>query len=179
MGTIIIAMPRVEDSNHLADMIKSRGLLHDIEICRNSSEVLRYANERDYGIVVCTGKISEMGYIELHGYLPDMFGMIILTKNMTLETVSDRMMKLNMPLKPSEFIATLEMVGSILGRNLRKKKKAPPRRSQAEQKIIDEAKGLLMNRNGMTEPEAFRYIQKCSMDTGRSMLESAQMILLM
>jgi response regulator NasT len=30
----------------------------------------------------------------------------------------------------------------------------------------------------MTEPEAYRFIQKTSMDTGRTMLETAQMILL-
>ena len=34
-----------------------------------------------------------------------------------------------------------------------------------------------MERNGMTEPEAFRYIQKNSMDMGRTFVESAQMIL--
>ena len=41
----------------------------------------------------------------------------------------------------------------------------------------DQAKKLLMDRNAMTEPEAFRYIQKTSMDTGRSLVESAQMVL--
>ena len=36
---------------------------------------------------------------------------------------------------------------------------------------------MLMERNGLTEEEAFRYIQKNSMDFGRKMVESAQMIL--
>ena len=49
----------------------------------------------------------------------------------------------------------------------------------AERKVIDKAKAVLMERNGMSEPEAFRYIQKTSMDCGRSMSESAQMILMM
>jgi hypothetical protein len=31
-------------------------------------------------------------------------------------------------------------------------------------KMIDEAKGLLMSRQGMTEPEAHRWIQKTAMD---------------
>ena len=31
----------------------------------------------------------------------------------------------------------------------------------------------------MSEPEAFRYLQKNSMDFGRTMVESAQMILAM
>ena len=31
----------------------------------------------------------------------------------------------------------------------------------------------------MTEPEAFRYIQKCSMDSSTNMVETAQMIILL
>jgi len=38
---------------------------------------------------------------------------------------------------------------------------------------------LLMERNHMTEQEAFRYIQKSSMDSGTNMVETAQMILLL
>jgi response regulator NasT len=34
-----------------------------------------------------------------------------------------------------------------------------------------------MERNGLSEEEAFRYIQKTSMDVGRKMTESAKMIL--
>ena len=49
--------------------------------------------------------------------------------------------------------------------------------SPEEKKILDKAKAILMERNGMTEPEAFRYIQKTSMDTGRTSVETAEMIL--
>ena len=45
--------------------------------------------------------------------------------------------------------------------------------------IINNAKWLLMERNHMTEQEAFRYIQKSSMDSGTNMVETAQMILLL
>ena len=34
-----------------------------------------------------------------------------------------------------------------------------------------------MERNHLTEEEAYRYIQKCSMDSSTSMVETAQMIL--
>lgn len=179
MGTILVAMPREEDSNHLAEIIKSQGFLYDVEICRTSSDVLRISNDRDFGLVICTKKIMEMGYIELSGYLPEFFGMIVLTKDMTVEISSQNMMKLTLPFKKRELLSTVETMAGFFERRIRKKKKAPPRRSSEEQKIIDEAKALLMDRNGMTEPEAFRYIQKSSMDTGRSMVESAQMVLLL
>lgn len=40
-------------------------------------------------------------------------------------------------------------------------------------KIIDQAKGILQEALGMTEPEAFRFIQKTAMDLRKSMREVA------
>mgnify|MGYP002618652292 FL=1 len=52
-------------------------------------------------------------------------------------------------------------------------------RTEEEKKILWEAKAVLMERNHMTEEEAHRYIQKCSMDSGTSLTETAQMVLSM
>ena len=46
-----------------------------------------------------------------------------------------------------------------------------------EKELILKAKALLMDRNTMTEPEAYRYIQKCSMDSGTNIVETAEMVL--
>ena len=43
--------------------------------------------------------------------------------------------------------------------------------------LIAKAKALLMERNNMTEAEAHRYIQKCSMDSGTNLVETAQMVI--
>ncbi len=48
-----------------------------------------------------------------------------------------------------------------------------PRKKKADIKC----KKLLMERNQMSEEEAHRYIQKSSMDTGTSIVETAQMVL--
>lgn len=48
--------------------------------------------------------------------------------------------------------------------------------SSEEQGVLRRAKMLLMKRNHLTEPEAHRYLQKTSMDTGRTMMESAHMV---
>jgi AmiR/NasT family two-component response regulator len=45
-------------------------------------------------------------------------------------------------------------------------------------KVIERAKGMLMNRYGLTESDAFRRIQKRSMDSRKSMREVAEAILL-
>jgi response regulator NasT len=45
-------------------------------------------------------------------------------------------------------------------------------------KLIDRAKGILMDSKGLSEAEAFRRIQKMSMNTRRSMKEIAQAIVI-
>ena len=44
-------------------------------------------------------------------------------------------------------------------------------------KLVDRAKGLLQTAHGMTEPEAFRWIQKTSMDRRLTMREVAEVVL--
>ena len=44
-------------------------------------------------------------------------------------------------------------------------------------KLLDRAKGVLQSQHGLTEPEAFRWIQKTSMDRRISMREVAQAVL--
>jgi len=43
-------------------------------------------------------------------------------------------------------------------------------------RLIDKAKGLLMDKSGLSEQEAYRKIQKQSMDTGVPMKEVAKII---
>jgi response regulator NasT len=52
------------------------------------------------------------------------------------------------------------------------------RRKLASRKLVERAKGILMRRLGLSEPEAFRRIQKTAMDTRRPMADVAQALLL-
>ena len=70
-----------------------------------------------------------------------------------------------------------EMMLEARKRRKRRKRTRPQERSAEEKELILKAKALLMDRNTMTEPEAYRYIQKCSMDNGTSLTETAQMII--
>jgi len=44
-------------------------------------------------------------------------------------------------------------------------------------KLVDRAKGVLQTRFGLTEPDAFRWIQKAAMDKRTSMREVAQVVI--
>ena len=84
---------------------------------------------------------------------------------------------LPMPLKVHNLLSTLDMMVQAQQRIRRKLRSRPKERSKEEQDLINEAKALLMERNNMTESEAHRYIQKCSMDSGTNLVETSQMII--
>ncbi len=59
----------------------------------------------------------------------------------------------------------------------RKVRERIPKRSEDEKKVIGEAKRLLMERNYMSEDEAYRFLQKRSMDSGERLFDIAAEIL--
>ena len=72
------------------------------------------------------------------------------------------------------------MMSHNMERNRRRRRQEGPReRTGQEQKLIGKAKEVLMSRNHMTEEQAHKYIQKCSMDSGTNLVETAQMVLAM
>jgi len=60
---------------------------------------------------------------------------------------------------------------------VRKENEALKQKLEAR-KLVDRAKGVLMTRLGLSEPEAFRRIQKTAMDTRKTMAEVARALLL-
>ena len=174
MGSILIAMPRTDDAERIASHIKESDIWEPVRICRRGADVLFEARNGEVDIVICTRRLPDMGYVELSDYLPSSVKMLLLTSDAGLLPFSSNITKLMMPFKPRDLIATAKMLLPGNGFSIRKGK-IP--RSEEEQKLIDRAKGILMNNNEMSEPEAFRYIQKSSMDYGRTLVETAQMII--
>lgn len=54
---------------------------------------------------------------------------------------------------------------------------AEARTQLADRKLIDRAKGLVMQRHGITEPEAYARLRKAAMDKGLKMTDIAQRII--
>ena len=100
--------------------------------------------------------------------------MLLLTKNIQTDLFSSNIIVLPMPFRSSDLINSVRMLMPD-GDTIRSKQ--PTKRSDGDRMTIDKAKQLLMDRNNMTEPEAYRYLQKSSMDMGRTLTETAHMIL--
>lgn len=75
------------------------------------------------------------------------------------------------------FCRLLEMMDYNDNAPQEKLRQRPKVRSKEDQEMLSSAKAVLMERNGFSEEEAHRYIQKRSMDNGTGLVETAQMIL--
>lgn len=177
MGSIILAFSRPDEAKKIKEILLHYGL-SDVRTVTTASAALQEAGRLSHGIVITKVRLPDMYYTELADCLPRYFEILLLD---TRQNVSSRrepgLVAVTMPLRAGEFIDTVRMMQDNLDRQATRIQEKKKKRSAKEEQEIHKAKYLLMERNHMTEEEAFRYIQKNSMDTGRNMAETAQMIL--
>lgn len=81
------------------------------------------------------------------------------------------------PFSPNELIPAIEVAISRYQQIKLLQKEVTDIKEQFEtRKLVDRAKSLLITKMGLSEPEAFRWIQKTSMDRRLSMREVAETI---
>ena len=179
MTNIIVVFQKIEDAKSIKNLLVRSGF-RVTAVCTSGAQAISYADDFNCGIVICGYKVSDMIYSELHENLPSGFEMLLMASQRLLsDSVGMNIMSLAMPLKVHDLVNTVEMMSAGIERRRKKQKLKPKERNPEEEATIREAKELLMVRNHMTEEEAFRYIQKCSMDSSTNMVETAQMVLTM
>ena len=158
MSSIVIVLPKIEDGKRIRDILAKRGYEIDA-VCSTAAAALGEMNNLNGGIVICGYKLPDMFFTDLNECMPSGFQMLLIASSRALSAVEGTgIMAVTMPLSVYELVK-------------------PKVRSAEEQHIIDRAKSLLIERNHMTESEAHRYMQKCSMDSGTNLVETAQMVL--
>ena len=178
MGCIIIVMPKIEDGKKIGGLLTKRGYPPDL-ICQNAADALSESCRRDDGVIICSGHLADMSYVELHDCIPKQFKIIIITRNVMSVEYPEDSIKVEIPFKVSDLIGHIESEFAKYYHRPTDNKIVKRERSNEERKYIDKAKAILMEKNSMTEPEAYRYLQKHSMDTGSSLVETAQMIIIL
>ena len=176
MVNIVVVFPKLEDAKNIRNLLVRNGY-QVAGVCTSGTQALQFTDRLGEGIVVCGYKATDMIYAELHDCLPAAFRMLLVASRHLLDGCTDHdIVCLSLPLWVGDLVNTLEMIIGSMERRKRKQKGRPRERSEGEKKVIEEAKRLLMERNHMTEEEAHRYIQKCSMDSGNSLVETAKMV---
>lgn len=177
MTSIIIVLPKLDDGKNLKNLLVRNG--YEVSaVCSCGSQAIHMAEYYDDGILICGYRLVDMMYTELRDYMPLGFEMLLMASERLLsECMGNDVMCLSMPLKLHDLLNTIDMMTHSLENKRRKKKEKPKTRGPKEVALINEAKALLMSRNNMTEEEAHRYMQKCSMDSSTNLVETAQMVL--
>ena len=100
--------------------------------------------------------------------------MLMIAPQHQLDMVNEEIFRLPAPISRSDLVNSTEMVLQMsrrLGRMIK------PRRSDEDREVIRQAKSLLMERNGLTEDQAHRLLQKKSMDSGVNLVQTARLVL--
>jgi len=83
------------------------------------------------------------------------------------------------PFKPGDLAPTIEVARSRFEQNQRLRQEVADLNERIEtRKLVEKAKGVLMEDHGLSEGEAYRRIQQQSMNARKSMREVAEAILL-
>lgn len=178
MSSIVIALPKIEDARKIRTILSNHGF-SVAAVCSTASRALSEASQLEYGILVCGYHLSDMYYYDIVQCLPKNFELLLLASERIVMNAPSSVLSVKMPMKVSDLVNTVNMVLIQQERHRKKDRKKPKPRSWKEQNYISNAKMLLMQRNHLSEEEAYRYIQKCSMDSGTNMVETAQMLLML
>jgi response regulator NasT len=82
------------------------------------------------------------------------------------------------PFQKKDLLPTIEMAVSRFSELVALETEVADLSGRLEaRKLVDRAKGVLQTVHGLAEPEAFRWIQRTSMDTRRSMRAVAQAVI--
>lgn len=156
--SIIVAFSKIENAKKIKSILQKSGF-DVVLVCSKGSMVIDMLNKLDSAILVCGLKLLDMHYSELIDYVPEQFKVVLLGLAASIENDESQINRANiipvkMPLKTQEFIDTITDIENELEKKFRKKANKSKSRSEEDKKIINEAKQLLMDKNGLTEAEA-------------------------
>lgn len=177
MFHIVVLFPKPNDAKNIRNLLVRSGF-SVTAVCTSGGQVISRLEDMDEGLVVCGYKYTDMMYHELHKYLPKEFEMLVITSQLHIEEVrNDEIECITMPIKIYDLVDKIHEMISEMVRKKKKRKRKVRERTPEEKRIIEEAKLLIMQNNGMLEAEAHSYLQKRSMDSGVNLVEMAQIIL--
>ena len=177
MTGIIVVFSRIENAKSIRNVLVRNGFTV-AAACTTGAQALSLLEDYNEALVICGGRLADMMCVELADLLPEGVKLLAVASPDFLGAIGrEDIVCLSTPLKVNELC---EHGGHDLpdaGAGEAKTQAEAQKTGEEDQEAIRQAKALLMERNRMTEEEAHRYLQKCSMDSGNSMAETAKMVL--
>ena len=173
MERVIVVFDSDRSTGRICDMLQSAGVAECVP-CRSGGEARRNASKYHIDVVICGFRLPDGSGEELFEDLPESASMLMIAPQSQLDLVNEEIFRLPAPISRGDLLASVRMV---LQMSRRLARLIRPRRSDEDQDLIAQAKNLLMERNGLTEEQAHRFLQKKSMDSGVNLIQTARLVL--
>lgn len=171
METVVVAFASAKTCERIRDILESSGAAACL-VCRSAAEVKRTVGQQRAGAVVCGFKLPDETAEELSRDLPPTCPVLLVAVQNLLDLCqSESVFRLASPVSRGDLVASVGMLLRMAERAAR------PKRGGEERALVERAKALLMDRHGMTEEQAHRFLQKKSMDSGVKIAQTAKMVL--
>lgn len=171
MRQIFLAFTGEKTRSYMADVFSTTDISVSA-VCGTGMELLERCRSEKGGVVLSGYALYDMTAEELYESLPKGFSMMVLAEKGQLEQIeAEGLKKLCAPIRQAELIQEAQSLFEA------QEKPRGAQRSEADKALIAKAKLLLMEQNTLSEEQAYRFIQKRSMDMGAKMVQTAQGIL--
>ena len=144
-------------------------------VCASGAEVIRTVRQMGSAAVICGFRLRDMTADALAADLRGLAAVLAVARASHLELCGgENLFKLPVPASRSEFRAALGLLLDFEAARLRHPASG---RREEDQRLIRQAKELLMDVSRMTEEEAHRFLQRRSMERGVRMAEAARWVI--
>ena len=174
MDTVIVAFENAALCQRFSELLEGSGTAKCLT-CHSGDQVRRLLSRQPACCVICGPHLTDGPAEWLSEDLPPVCSLLLVGPQHMLDACSSQeIFKLATPIRKEEALSTVRL---LLQFSHRLEKFVRPRRSGAEQELIDRAKRVLMEREGLDEGAAHRLLQKRSMDAGCRMVQTARAVL--
>ena len=174
MESVIVAFEHEKACMRIKEILESGGVASCL-LCRSAAEVKRTVYQQRVGAILCGYKFPDQSAQDLFDDLPPSCAMLMIAPQSMLELVGNQdIFRLPLPVSRGDLLASTRMLLQVSRRLERQER---PRRTEAEQAVVERAKAMLMASRGISEEQAHRYLQKRSMDTGSRLAQTARAVL--
>ncbi len=155
------------------------------DLCTSSNDMLRKVRMNPPDILLINFDMPDMTGLEASRIVGDenFCSIILLVNSDQREFCNGRVedYDITMFVKPVNRIALLSTIDTVVQSRIRIRRLSDQlftlKKGMEERKLVERAKGILMKKKSISEAEAYRRIQKMSMDSRVSMKDIAQKVI--
>lgn len=174
---VIVALPKLENAKSIRNLLMKYGF-SVAGVATSGARTLSFAHELNDCIIISGYQLADMIYEELWESMPEYARMLLLTsKDVAADCGAKGIVYMEMPFRSNDLIDQVNEMADQMELERRRRRSRPKVRSKQEVELIQTAKQMLQLQREMTEEEAHHYLQKCSMENGTNLVETAQMVL--